>query len=63
MEFDLRVTAGLFVALIAVGFGGLFGMDVMAQETLFMMVLPSMVLFGLICAVLGVKHGEFRATN
>jgi len=63
MEFDIRVTGGLFAALILAGFGGLFAMDVMGQDTLFMMVLPSMIAFGLICAVLGVKHGEFRATN
>ncbi len=63
MEFDTTVTAGLFLALIAIGFGGLFGMDVMGQDTLLMMVLPSMVAFGLICLGIGVKHGEFRATN
>ncbi len=63
MEFDITVTAGLFVGLIVVGFGGLFGMDVMPADTMLMMVLPSMLAFGLICLGIGVKHGEFRATN
>jgi hypothetical protein len=28
-----------------------------------MMVLPSMVVFGAVAFVLGVKHGEFRSTR
>jgi hypothetical protein len=28
-----------------------------------MMVVPSMAIFGAIVFVLGMKHGEFRATN
>jgi len=63
MEFDTTLTGGLFAALILAGFGGLFAMDVMAQDTLLMMVLPSMIAFGLVCLGIGVKHGEFRATN
>jgi len=63
MEFDTTVTGGLFAALILAGFGGLFAMDVMATDVLLMMVLPSMLAFGLICLGIGVKHGEFRATN
>ena len=63
MEFDSTVTAGLFLGLIAVGFGGLFSSGVMGEDTLLMMVLPSMLAFGLICLGIGVKHGEFRATN
>lgn len=63
MKFDTTVTGGLFAALILAGFGGLFAMDVMGQDTLLMMVLPSMIAFGLVCLGIGVKHGEFRATN
>jgi hypothetical protein len=62
MEFDTTVTGGLFAALIIAGFGGLFAMDVMAPDTLAMMVLPSMIGFGLVCLLIGVKHGEYRAS-
>ena len=62
MEFDLPKTAGLFVLLVAVGIGGLIGSPVpMGTDTILMMVLPSMAIFGLICLVIGVKHGEYRA--
>jgi hypothetical protein len=63
MEFDTTVTGGLFAALIVAGFGGLFVMDVMARDTLAMMVLPSMIAFGLVCLAIGVKHGEYRASH
>ncbi len=62
MEFDLRVTAAVFVAIVAVGIGGLIAAPIpMETSTILMMVLPSTVVFGLICLALGVKHGEFRA--
>jgi len=63
MEFTTGTTAGLFVAIVAVGMGGLFLMDVMAVPILFMMVLPSMAVFGLITLAIGVKHGAYRANN
>ena len=63
MEFTTGTTAGLFVAIVAVGMGGLFLMDVMAVPILFMMVLPSMAVFGLISLAIGVKHGAYRANN
>jgi len=61
MEFDLTKTAVAFVALIAVGVGGLVAMNVMPTRIVMMMVAPSMVAFGLICLGLGVKFGEHRA--
>ena len=61
MEFDLTKTAVAFVALIAVGVGGLVAMDVMPTRIVMMMVAPSMVAFGLVCLGLGVKFGEHRA--
>ena len=61
MEFDLTTTALVFAALIAVGVGGLAASGVMAPSTVLMMVLPSTVVFGLVCLGIGVKHGEFRA--
>ena len=61
MELDLTKTAAVFVALIAVGVGGLAASGVMQTSTVLMMVAPSMVAFGLICLFIGVKHGEYRA--
>lgn len=63
MEFDLTTTAAVFVAILVVGVGGLAASGVMATSTVLMMVLPSMVVFGLICLGLGVKYGEYRATH
>ena len=63
MEFDRTKTAVVFLALIAVGVGGLASSGVMATRTVLMMVLPSMAAFGLICLGLGVKHGEYRASR
>jgi len=62
MDFDFPKTAALFVLLVAVGIGGLIGSPVpMGTDTILMMVLPSMAIFGLICLAIGVKHGEYRA--
>jgi hypothetical protein len=62
MEFDLSVTAGTFVALVAIGIGGLVAAPIpMDTSTILMMVLPSTVAFGLICLAIGVKHGEYRS--
>lgn len=61
MEFDLPKTAAVFVALIALGVVGTAPM--MTLSTVLMMVLPSMVIFGLLMLVIGVKHGEYRATH
>jgi len=64
MDFDLTRTTAVFVALIVVGVGGLLVSPVeMANDTILMMVAPSMVIFGLICLAIGVKHGEFRARS
>lgn len=35
----------------------------MGTDTILMMVAPSMIVFGLLMLVLGVKHGEYRATR
>jgi len=63
MEFDLVKTGAVFLALIAIGVGGLAGSGVMATGTVLMMVLPTTLAFGLICLFLGVKHGEYRAAR
>jgi uncharacterized membrane protein HdeD (DUF308 family) len=61
MEFDLTKTVAVFAILIAVGVGALVAAPMMGTSTVLMMVAPSMIVFGLICLAIGVKHGEYRA--
>ncbi|MCX2818520.1 hypothetical protein EGH25_04015 [Haladaptatus sp. F3-133] len=63
MEFDEKITAGLFVVLIAAGVGALVGMQVMPTDIVLMMVAPSMAIFGAVMVAIGVKHGEYRAAG
>jgi hypothetical protein len=60
MEFDLTRTAVVFALVIAVAVGALLGAPMMQPDTVLTMVLPSMVVFGLVCLAIGVKHGEYR---
>ncbi|WP_435345251.1 DUF7333 family protein [Haloarchaeobius sp. HRN-SO-5] len=63
MDFDQTKTAVAFLALVAVGTVALVFAPMMATETVLTMVTPSMLVFGLVCLLIGVKHGEFRATH
>lgn len=69
MTLDLPKTIGAFVAVLLVGTGSLFvlpeltPMAPMTTQTILMMVLPSMALFGAVMLLIGVKHGEYRATE
>ncbi|GGC61742.1 DUF7333 family protein [Haloferax sulfurifontis] len=63
MEFDLPKTVALLVALVVVGTAALIGMGAMATSTVLMMVTPAMLVFGAVCLAIGVKHGEYRASN
>ncbi len=63
MALDPTKTAVAFIVLIVIGVGGLLASGVMAAGTVLMMVLPAMVVFGLICLVLGVQYGEYRAMS
>lgn len=63
MEFDLPTTAAAFIAVIALGVGGLIAAPMMTMDTVLMMVAPSMIVFGLIMLVLGIKYGEHRAMH
>lgn len=63
MELDQTKTAAVFLALIAVGTLALVAAPMMTTETVLMMVLPSMLIFGLICLAIGVAHGQYRATH
>lgn len=60
MEFDGTTTALWFVAIIVLATIGV-SFTPMTQSTLYMMVLPSMVVYGLLMLWLGVQHGEHRA--
>jgi hypothetical protein len=64
MEFDLTTTAAIFLAIVVVAVGGLLVSPIpMAQSTILMMVLPSVLVFGVVCLFLGSKYGEYRATR
>lgn len=63
MEFDLPTTAAAFIAVIAIGVGGLIAAPMMTTNTVLMMVAPSMIVFGLIMLAIGVAHGQYRAAH
>ncbi|MFW6435013.1 MAG: DUF7333 family protein [Halovenus sp.] len=61
-NLNLPVSVGIVLAIVAAGTGGLIAMGFMAVETTLMMVLPSMLVFAAIVFLIGVKHGEYRAS-
>jgi len=63
MRFDFARAVGLLVLLVVVATVGLASADFMATDTVFMMVLPSMILFAVVSFLLGMKHGEYRTTR
>jgi len=63
MEFDFTRAVGILVAIVVLGVVGLASADVMETSTIFMMVLPSMVVFAVVAFLLGMKHGEHRAAR
>ncbi|HKL29604.1 MAG TPA: hypothetical protein VJ898_10095 [Natrialbaceae archaeon] len=60
MEFDFTRSVVPLVVIVAVATVALT--SVMTPSTVFMMVLPSMIVFSIIAYFLGMKHGEFRAS-
>ena len=62
MEFDRVTTAAAFVVLIALATAITIATP-MQTSTVLMMVVPSAVVFGLVALLLGVKHGEYRASR
>lgn len=62
VEFNLPVSAGIVIGIIAAGVVGMIPTP-MGGQTIFTMVLPSMVVFAGIMFAIGVKHGEFRAAS
>ncbi|WP_049982527.1 hypothetical protein [Halorubrum sp. BV1] len=63
MNFDLPRAAALLLLTVAIGAGGLIGAGMMPLQTTLMMVVPSMLVFGAVAFAIGVKHGQFRATQ
>jgi hypothetical protein len=63
-QFSLPVAVGIVIAIIAAGTVGLITAPIgMTTETILMMVLPSMAVFAAIVFVIGVMHGQYRATK
>jgi hypothetical protein len=64
MEWNLPVTLGLLVGLVALGAVALIAAPIpMGTGTILMMVAPSMLVFGAVVLFVGVKHGEWRARS
>ncbi len=64
MELDTAKTVVSFLAVVGVGVAILLTMPMgMTPDTVLTMVAPSMLVFGLLTLVIGVKHGEYRATH
>ena len=61
MEFDFSRSVAPLVVIVAVAAVALT--TVMTPSTVFMMVLPSMIVFSIIVFFFGMKHGQFRATR
>jgi hypothetical protein len=60
MEFDFTRSVAPLVVIVAVATVALTSM--MTPSTVFMMVLPSMIVFSIVAFFLGMKHGDFRAS-
>ena len=60
MEFDFTRSVAPLVVIVAVATVALT--SVMQSSTVFMMVLPSMIVFSAVAFFLGMRHGEFRAS-
>jgi hypothetical protein len=61
MEFDLPKTVGIFIVLFVIIAIGTF-MSPMTTSTV-MMVLGSLLVFGLLTLFIGVQHGKYQSTN
>ena len=60
MEFDFVRSIVPLVVIVAVATVALT--TVMTPSTVFMMVLPSMIVFSIIAFFFGMKHGEYRTS-
>jgi len=60
MEFDFLRSVAPLVLIVALASIALT--TVMTSSTVFMMVLPSMIVFSVIAFYFGIKHGEYRTS-
>lgn len=61
MEYDSNTTYGIFAIVVALSIAAMLATELMPSRVIFMMVTPSMVVFGGLCLFLGIKHGEYRS--
>ncbi|MFC6973824.1 hypothetical protein ACFQL1_02685 [Halomicroarcula sp. GCM10025709] len=61
MEFDFLRSVVPLVVIVAVAAVALT--TVMTPSTVFMMVLPSMIVFSVVAFFFGMKNGEYRASH
>lgn len=61
MRFDTKTTGLIFVAVVALATVAMT-FTPMTSQTIYMMVLPSMVVYGLLMVWLGTKLGEHNAS-
>jgi uncharacterized membrane protein YecN with MAPEG domain len=60
MEFNQVTTYGIFAAVVVAAVAALLVTEMMPPQIIFMMVAPSILVFGGLCLFLGIKHGEYR---
>ncbi|GAB7094213.1 hypothetical protein JCM30237_13650 [Halolamina litorea] len=60
MEYDFTRSVGPLVLIVAVATVALTAM--MTPSTVFMMVLPSMIVFAIVAFFFGMKFGQFSAS-
>lgn len=61
MEFDAKTTGLLFVAVVVLATVAMT-VTPMSSRTIYMMVVPSMVVYGLLMLWLGMRFGQHRAS-
>lgn len=61
MELDQPKAIGSFVVLLAILLGGTFTSPMPTNVS--MMVSVGLIVFGVLTFYIGIKHGEFRATQ
>lgn len=62
MRFDTKTTALVFLGVVVLATVAMT-FTPMTSQTIYMMVLPSMVVYGLLMLWLGTKLGEHRASS
>lgn len=63
MRFDFVRSVGILVVITALGTVALAAGQIMPMRVIFMMVVPSMILFAIVAFLLGMKFGEYRTAQ